>query len=1342
LPRLTAIAAYEHSFYTYEKERDMKAKRFLSVILVLIMASNMVTAVGFGNVGANNLFATDSQAYYYDESSGNEESMSLDSDEYDDKTIVDDEAESTEGYDTDEHPTSELPDDEYELPQSDDDCLYGCECGYELGLLPECICEPDDYEYIYSEFEHEPLRGLVTAPARRLFRPFFVYEGDTQQIIITRSNFLNYFDLNQRIGAGTGGELSFDAETGSVTLTQDIVNQVGSTTLAPRLMMTSPFRLEGEVYLGTRDQHTGQTVRGADGIGFAFHPNNTRALGAIGGALGIGGLPNGIGFKLDTWHNSGTPANGYLADPTRFAPVAATNLAIRNAPHPGFDTGSLTHPSGRDQRDGRAFGAFVATDSIAFTCQTGRSMIGRAMVHDPAEGSPSRALGLGDVTRDSIGDWRSDNWHSIIIDYDIVNGRNIMSVYFANINNPQVVLDQTGFANLDTFTHSWVMDITDIVEASIASGVASWGLSISASTGGSRNFHGFRIRHVDYESWTGVLAERYFRDDDGSDEGSTEAVVLYPTITHDNVPEDQMVRFAFPEREASLNTRGYFFSRLNYSYNRGAPVYISGVRVLQPGALYAEAGFPFYYHFHPLYNPNDINSPFERMNFNARSQPHATGTFTYYFRRAHGTITVVVTDTEGNVINDTFEFELRDSDGNVVLDLDDNPIILIPGADGTITTPSLPTGDFRLYPVSQPGRWQIQNVPPGAIDVSVPFDPLVHNNGGQNMEPNDPSPETNVIVNLEYGISAPTITVVVESDSQDPDDGVYINPDRVFANPYEPESSVITWVLRDEDGNLVAQGSGAEIPQEVLNNLPIGDYNVRFTEVTDDGTTIYDDGEFRIERDMSISIDRPISPREITADRAHPDSTISWTITTPDGIYVVSGPGDRVPSDILSNLPNGDYRVAFVEITPGVDHDGTRVLESGDTIVRDDIFTIGRIVVEVDRPVNPGNVNAIPVYPEGESTISWVIRGADGNEVASGPGYRIPADVLNNLLDGDYEAEFTERGLNNSEHVDTGIFSVERELSPISTPIPTSSPTPTPSPTPMPTSTPTPSSTPTPYPTHEPSHNSNATLTHSSTPTPRAQLPEAPRPSPDDQSAYDYNNIHYSYMIGYDDGTIRPGAAVTRAQAATILFRLMPDTRRTHYWAQANTFTDVVINNWFNNAVSTTSNANVFKGMPDGNFQPNREITRGELVAAVVRYMGINPVIGSPQFTDTAGHWAESYINAAAQQGWVTGYYGLNGLFLPNQPISRAETAALINRMLQRIPQEPSDLLPDMITWPDNANESTWYYLYIQEASNSHYYVKKADGIHETWHKLFVPELPWVVLERPDSRPEYIFRYR
>jgi len=175
-----------------------------------------------------------------------------------------------------------------------------------------------------------------------------------------------------------------------------------------------------------------------------------------------------------------------------------------------------------------------------------------------------------------------------------------------------------------------------------------------------------------------------------------------------------------------------------------------------------------------------------------------------------------------------------------------------------------------------------------------------------------------------------------------------------------------------------------------------------------------------------------------------------------------------------------------------------------------------------------------------------------------------------------------------------------------------------------------------------------------------------------------------------------------------------------------------------NNAVSTTTNAGIFVGAPYG-FQPSRSITRAELAAAIVRFMDVSPAIDTAQFNDITGHWAERYINTAAQHGWALGYEGIGGRFLPDQPITRAETAALINRMLDRVLENENDLLPDMITWPDNANPNAWYFLDIQEATNSNYYVRKSDGIHKAWSALFEP-LPWVNLERPTSRPEDLFR--
>jgi len=231
---------------------------------------------------------------------------------------------------------------------------------------------------------------------------------------------------------------------------------------------------------------------------------------------------------------------------------------------------------------------------------------------------------------------------------------------------------------------------------------------------------------------------------------------------------------------------------------------------------------------------------------------------------------------------------------------------------------------------------------------------------------------------------------------------------------------------------------------------------------------------------------------------------------------------------------------------------------------------------------------------------------------------------------------------------------------------------------------------------------------------------------------------HYAYIIGFSDGTVRPGALLTRAQAATIFFRIMGDNDRTVYWAQDNPFSDVGINQWFNNAVSTVTNAGLITGMPGGTFEPNRPITRAQLAVIVARHSGIYDNT-APLFIDIAGHWAEGYINAVAQQGWVVGYEGPGGRFLPNQPITRAEAAAIINRMRGCLPHGAQALLPDMRMFADNINPMAWYYLYIQAAANSHKYVLVDDVNHETWVYLLLPERPWHLLELPGSQPWYIF---
>jgi len=229
-----------------------------------------------------------------------------------------------------------------------------------------------------------------------------------------------------------------------------------------------------------------------------------------------------------------------------------------------------------------------------------------------------------------------------------------------------------------------------------------------------------------------------------------------------------------------------------------------------------------------------------------------------------------------------------------------------------------------------------------------------------------------------------------------------------------------------------------------------------------------------------------------------------------------------------------------------------------------------------------------------------------------------------------------------------------------------------------------------------------------------------------------FNPIHHAYLIGDNHGMIRPYDSITRAEVATILFRLITDEYRAETWTQTNLFPDVEINDWFNNAVSTMANAGVLVGMPDGTFQPSRAITRAEFAVAMTRFFEDLPLEVSNMFSDIEGHWAESEINAAARLGWVTGFP--DGTFAPNQAITRAEVAALINRILRRRPETVDDLLPGMIIWPDNMDTSAWFYLYLQEASNSNYFEMKADGFHKTWTALIEPR-NWRTLELPDSRP-------
>ena len=221
---------------------------------------------------------------------------------------------------------------------------------------------------------------------------------------------------------------------------------------------------------------------------------------------------------------------------------------------------------------------------------------------------------------------------------------------------------------------------------------------------------------------------------------------------------------------------------------------------------------------------------------------------------------------------------------------------------------------------------------------------------------------------------------------------------------------------------------------------------------------------------------------------------------------------------------------------------------------------------------------------------------------------------------------------------------------------------------------------------------------------------------------------HYGYIVGYDDGTVRPNGKITRAEVATIFFRLLTDESRDAYWCQTNDFSDVSASDWFNNAISTLTNAGILDGYEDGTFRPNGNITRAEFATIAVRFFDLT-YEGEDLFPDISDHWARDYINQAAAAGFVNGYE--DGTFRPNNAITRAEAVTLVNRTLERKPHK-AHLLADMIQWPDNMDQTTWYYADIQEATNSHeYYMTTSEQgeEYEIWTEL-LPMRDWPALEK------------
>lgn len=205
---------------------------------------------------------------------------------------------------------------------------------------------------------------------------------------------------------------------------------------------------------------------------------------------------------------------------------------------------------------------------------------------------------------------------------------------------------------------------------------------------------------------------------------------------------------------------------------------------------------------------------------------------------------------------------------------------------------------------------------------------------------------------------------------------------------------------------------------------------------------------------------------------------------------------------------------------------------------------------------------------------------------------------------------------------------------------------------------------------------------------------------------------HFAYVVGYVDGTVRPQENISRAEVATIFFRLLDEDIRDHNLTVSNTFADVNAGMWCNTPISTMAKLGVVKGRSTEHFDPNAPITRAEFAVICARF-DTSTRSGSSAFTDISGHWAKADIERAASLGWIMGY--ADGTFRPENKITRAEAMTMINRVLNRLPEDEDDLLKGMNVWPDN-QPGAWYYLAVQEATNSHEFNRK-DDVHERWTK-------------------------
>lgn len=252
---------------------------------------------------------------------------------------------------------------------------------------------------------------------------------------------------------------------------------------------------------------------------------------------------------------------------------------------------------------------------------------------------------------------------------------------------------------------------------------------------------------------------------------------------------------------------------------------------------------------------------------------------------------------------------------------------------------------------------------------------------------------------------------------------------------------------------------------------------------------------------------------------------------------------------------------------------------------------------------------------------------------------------------------------------------------------------------------------------------------------PRPGGDDKPEPEPEDEDSAELpwlTNDHINYIVGYTDGLVHPEAPVTRAEVATIFYRLLKDNIREAIWSTESVYRDVTVNDWYYVAVCSLTNGGILKGYPDGTFKPNDPITRAEISTIISRFDTIfGTLAASDTFADADGHWAEEYIEFSAARKYVIGYP--DGTFKPDQHITRAETVTMVNRCLHRA-VDNDGLIAGYISWPDNKS-SDWYYYDIIEAANYHNFkrsnriVKNQTYHYENWSDVLEP-IDWAWVER------------